>query len=264
MVMEVVLGEASEVKNVVEAIELVETGVAKFVFSSRGLSLKAMDSRECAMMEILIPSDAFAHYRCDNVFSVGLSLDQMLQLLHRAHDSDIVSLTALEGQDHVTFTFQCPSNLSFSDHRMNLMMDIDNGPLLDIHEDAEYHAIVELPSPVFTTICCHIDSLSNIPIISIIVTRDTPILLVAAGDFGLCMHLPRGGTVIEMTQCVSLAFEIRYLNLVMAAMSLSDTLTIRLSMELPEAVFEYKIAAEKGYVRFHLPIAFNASYLLDD
>lgn len=45
---------------------------------------------------------------------------------------------------------------------MNLMMDIDNGPLLDIHEDAEYHAIVELPSPVFTTICCHIDSLSNI------------------------------------------------------------------------------------------------------
>jgi len=109
MVMEVVLGEASEVKNVVEAIELVETGVAKFVFSSRGLSLKAMDSRECAMMEILIPSDAFAHYRCDNVFSVGLSLDQMLQLLHRAHDSDIVSLTALEGQDHVTFTFQCPS-----------------------------------------------------------------------------------------------------------------------------------------------------------
>ena len=107
MVMEVVLGEASEVKNVVEAIELVETGVAKFVFSSRGLSLKAMDSRECAMMEILIPSDAFAHYRCDNVFSVGLSLDQMLQLLHRAHDSDIVSLTSFSSKRATRRSLSC-------------------------------------------------------------------------------------------------------------------------------------------------------------
>lgn len=61
---------------------------------------------------------------------------------------------------------------------------------------------------------------------------------------------PEEETIIEMNEPVSLTFGLRFMNSFTRATSLSNTVTISLSNELPLAV-ECKIA-EMDYVRFYL------------
>ena len=61
---------------------------------------------------------------------------------------------------------------------------------------------------------------------------------------------PEQSTIIEMNEPVSLTFALRYMNSFTKATSLSETVAISLSSELP-VVVEYKIA-EMGYIRFYL------------
>lgn len=61
---------------------------------------------------------------------------------------------------------------------------------------------------------------------------------------------PEEATIIEMNDPVSLTFALRYMNSFTKATSLSSTVTISLSSELP-VVVEYKIA-EMGHIRFYL------------
>lgn len=65
----------------------------------------------------------------------------------------------------------------------------------------------------------------------------------------MCLQ-PEDAIVIEMNEPVSLSFALWYMNLFTKATPLSETVTIRLSSELPVMV-EYKVA-EMGYIRYYL------------
>lgn len=56
--------------------------------------------------------------------------------------------------------------------------------------------------------------------------------------------------MIDMNEAVSLTFALRYLNSFTKATTLSNTVTLSMSKELP-VVVEYKIA-DIGYIRFYL------------
>ncbi|KAJ1390318.1 Proliferating cell nuclear antigen, PCNA [Sesbania bispinosa] len=134
------------------------------------------------------------------------------------------------------------------------LMDIDSEHL-GIPE-AEYHAIVRMPSSEFARICKDLSSIGDTVVIS--VTKEG-VKFSTKGDIGtaniVCrqnttVDKPEEATVIEMNEPVSLTFALRYMNSFTKATPLSSTVTISLSNELP-VVVEYKIA-EMGYVRFYL------------
>ncbi|PWA38299.1 Proliferating cell nuclear antigen, PCNA [Artemisia annua] len=140
-----------------------------------------------------------------------------------------------------------------ADFEMKLM-DIDSEHL-GIPE-AEYHAIVRMPSAEFARICKDLSSIGDTVVIS--VTKEG-VKFSTRGDIGtaniVCrqnttVDKPEEATIIEMNEPVSLTFALRYMNSFTKASPLSNTVTISLSSELP-VVVEYKIA-EMGYIRFYL------------
>ncbi|OWM66725.1 hypothetical protein CDL15_Pgr010376 [Punica granatum] len=240
--LELRLVQGSLLKKVLEAIkDLVND--ANFDCSATGFSLQAMDSSHVALVALLLRSEGFEHYRCDRNMSMGMNLNNMSKMLKCAGNDDIITLKADDGSDTVTFMFESPTQDKIADFEMKLM-DIDSEHL-GIPE-AEYHAIVRMPSAEFARICKDLSSIGDTVVIS--VTKEG-VKFSTRGDIGTA-NIPEEATIIEMTEPVTLTFALRYMNSFTKATPLSNTVTISLSSELP-VVVEYKIA-EMGYIRFYL------------
>ncbi|KAG5253781.1 proliferating cell nuclear antigen family protein [Salix suchowensis] len=235
--LELRLVQGSLLKKVLEAIkDLVND--ANFDCSSSGFSLQAMDSSHVALVALLLRSEGFEHYRCDRNMSMGMNLGNMSKMLKCAGNDDIITIKGDDGSDTVTFMFESPTQDKIADFEMKLM-DIDSEHL-GIPE-AEYQQLLR---------CLHL--------IVISVTKEG-VKFSTRGDIGTAnivlrqnttVDKPEDATVIEMNEPVSLTFALRYMNSFTKATSLSNTVKISLSSELP-VVVEYKIA-EMGYVRFYL------------
>ncbi|XP_039052561.1 proliferating cell nuclear antigen 2-like [Hibiscus syriacus] len=199
-----------------------------------------MDSSHVALVALLLRSEGFEHYRCDRNLSMGMNLGNMSKMLKCAANDDIITIRADDGSDTVTFMFENPN--------------------------AEYQAIVRMPSSEFAKICKDLASLGDTVVIS--VTKEG-VKFSTAGDIGTANIVLRQNTavdkvcplschvivsrrsyIIEINNPVSMTFALRYMNSFTKATPLSNTVSISLSSELP-VVVEYKIA-EMGYIRFFL------------
>ncbi|CAA6656759.1 unnamed protein product [Spirodela intermedia] len=230
--LELRLVQGNLLKKVLEAVKDLVTD-ANFDCSSTGFSLQAMDSSHVALVALLLRSEGFEHYRCDRNVSMGMNLNNMAKMLKCAGNDDIVTIKADDGSDTVTFMFESPNQDKIADFEMKLM-DIDSEHL-GIPE-AEYHAIVRMPSSEFARICKDLSSIGDTVVIS--VTKEG-VKFSTRGDIGM-QTLFAGKTPLST----------RYMNSFTKATPLSSTVTISLSSELP-VVVEYKIA-EMGYIRFYL------------
>ncbi|KAJ0764428.1 putative proliferating cell nuclear antigen, PCNA [Helianthus annuus] len=250
--LELRLVQGSLLKKVMESIkDLVND--ANFDCSATGFSLQAMDSSHVALVSLLLRSEGFEHYRCDRNLSMGMNLGNMAKMLRCAGNDDIVTIKADDGGDCVTFMFESPNQDKIADFEMKLM-DIDSEHL-GIPE-AEYEAIVRMPSSEFARICKDLSSIGDTVVIS--VTKEG-VKFSTKGDIGtaniVCrqntsVDKPEEATIIEMQTPVSLTFALRYMNSFTKATPLASQVTVSLSSELP-IVVEYKIA-EMGYLRFYL------------
>ncbi|KAG5238301.1 proliferating cell nuclear antigen [Salix suchowensis] len=249
--LELRLVQGSILKKVIESIkDLVND--ANFDFSSSGLSLQSMDSSHIAPMALLLKSEGFEHYRCDRNTSMGMNLGNMSKMLKCAGNDDILTIKGDDVSDTVTFMFESPTQDKIADFEMKLM-DIDSEHL-GIPE-AEYHAIVKMPSAEFARICKDLASIGDTVVIS--VTKEG-VKFSTRGDIGTAnivlrqnttVDKPEDATVIEMNEPVSMTFALRYMNTFTKATPLSNTVIISLSPDLP-VVVEYK-TAEMGYFRFY-------------
>ncbi|KAI3731127.1 hypothetical protein L1987_62310 [Smallanthus sonchifolius] len=250
--LELRLVQGSLLKKVMESIkDLVND--ANFDCSATGFSLQAMDSSHVALVSLLLRSEGFEHYRCDRNLSMGMNLGNIAKMLRCAGNDDIVTIKADDGGDCVTFMFESPNQDKIADFEMKLM-DIDSEHL-GIPE-AEYEAIVRMPSSEFARICKDLSSIGDTVVIS--VTKEG-VKFSTKGDIGtaniVCrqntsVDKPEEATIIEMETPVSLTFALRYMNSFTKATPLASQVTVSLSSELP-IVVEYKIA-EMGYLRFYL------------
>ncbi|KAH7690820.1 Rad9/Ddc1 protein [Dioscorea alata] len=249
---EVRLVQGSVLKKVVEAIRELVTD-ANFDCSSTGLSLQAMDSSHVALVALLLRSDGFEHFRCDRNVSMGMNLANVSKILRTAGNDDIITLKADDDGDVLTFMFESPNQDRISDIEMKLM-DIKSEHLGI--PDAEYEAVVKMPSQEFLRICKDLSNIGDTVVIS--VTKEG-VKFSTRGDIGnaniVCrqnttVDKPEDSTTIQMKEPVSLTFALRYMNSFTKATSLSSSVTISMSSDLP-IVVEYKIA-DMGYLRFYL------------
>ncbi|CAK9173605.1 unnamed protein product [Ilex paraguariensis] len=212
-----------------------------------------MDSSHVALVALLLRSEGFDHYRCDRNLSMGMNLGNMAKMLKCAGNDDIITIKADDGSDSITFMFESPTQDKIADFEMKLM-DIDSEHL-GIPE-AEYEAIVRMPSTEFARICKDLSTIGDTVVIS--VTKEG-VKFSTRGDIGtaniVCrqntsVDKPEEATIIEMQEPVSLTFALRYMNSFTKATPLANQVTISMSSDLP-VVVEYKVA-EMGYIRFYL------------
>lgn len=243
--LELRLVQGSLLKKVMEALKDLVTD-ANFDCSASGFSLQAMDSSHVALVALLLRAEGFEHYRCDRNISMGMNLANMSKMLKCAGNDDIITIKADDGSDTVTFMFESPNQDKIADFEMKLM-DIDSEHL-GIPE-AEYHAIIRMPSAEFARICRDLSSIGDTEGVKFSTRGDIGTANIVCRQ-NTTVDKPEDATVIEMNEPVSLTFALRYMNSFTKATPLSNTVTISLSSELP-VVVEYKIA-EMGYIRFYL------------
>ncbi|XP_020883554.1 proliferating cell nuclear antigen 2-like [Arabidopsis lyrata subsp. lyrata] len=183
-----------------------------------------------------------------------MKLDSMSKLLKCAGKNDIITIKADGGSDTVTFMFESSTQDKIADFELKLM------GIVSVHIGIpvpEYHSIVRMPSGEFSRICKDLGSFGDTVVISVM-TKER-VRFSTESDIGTAnivlrqntnVDKPEDAIVIEMNEPVSLSFALRYMNLFTKATPLSETVTIRLSSELP-IVVEYKVAA-MGYIRYYL------------
>jgi len=247
------LVQAALLKKILEAIKDLVTD-ANFDVSSSGVSLQAMDSSNVALVSMLLRSDGFEHYRCDRNLSLGLSLASMAKILKCASNDDVVTLKADDNGDLITFMFESPKQDKISDFELKLLnIDSDH---LGI-PDTEYKAVIKMPSTEFQRICRDLTILGDTVVIG--ATKEG-VKFSVSGDLGTgnitCRPTtgsdtkPEETTTIELEEAVQLTFALRYLNFFTKATSLSPSVTISMSKDVP-LVIEYRME-DLGYIRFYL------------
>ncbi|KAI0504206.1 hypothetical protein KFK09_015156 [Dendrobium nobile] len=220
--LELRLVQGSLLKKVLEAIKDLVTD-ANFDCSATGFSLQAMDSSHVALVALLLRSEGFEHYRCDRNISMGMNLNNMSKMLKCAGNDDIITIKGDDGSDTVTFMFESPNQDKISDFEMKLM-DIDSEHL-GIPE-AEYHAIVKMPSSEFGRICKDLSSIGDTVVISV---SKEGVKFSTRGDIGSANIVCRQNKTVDKPE---------------------EATIIEMNEPLP-VVVEYKIA-DMGYIRFYL------------
>ncbi|GAQ81263.1 DNA polymerase delta processivity factor [Klebsormidium nitens] len=212
-----------------------------------------MDGSHVALISMELKCDGFDHFRCDRNLVLGININNMSKMLKCAGNDDIITLKAEDEADIITFMFESPDQEKVADFEMKLM-DID-AEELGIPE-TEYEAMVTMPSSEFQRICRDLASIGDTVVIG--VTKEG-ISFSTGGDIGKANVVCRQSSSVEkeedqvlvnLNNPVSLTFALRYLNNFTKATSLSPTVRLSLSKDLPITV-EYEIE-KLGHLRFYL------------
>jgi len=211
-----------------------------------------MDNFHVVLVSMLLRADGFSPYRCDRNIALGINLNSLTKVLRCAQNEDMVTLKAEDSPDSLNLVFENTENDRISEYDIKLM-DIDQEHL-GIPE-TEYSASITLPAAEFQRICRDLNQLSES--VAIEATKEG-VKFACSGDIGngsvtLRSHQniekPELSTKIDLTEPVALTFSLKYLVNFCKASSLSPTVTLSLSNEVPLLV-EYKM--DNGYVRFYL------------
>jgi len=249
------LTQGSILKKLMGAITDLVTD-ANFDCSSEGISLQSMDSSHVSLVTMNLRAEGFEHYRADRTLNLGISLQSMGKILKCAGNDDIITLKAEDKGDNVTFMFESPKQTRISHFTLKLM-DIDSEHLGI--PDTKYQCAVEMPSSEFQRICREISVIGDT--VKISATKDG-VKFAVAGDMGTgSIILKQNAGLDEEDDVISvsveeectLTFALRYLNFFAKATPLSDTVTLKMSPDVPLSV-EYKVGeeGELGTLRYFL------------
>ncbi|KAF3911854.1 hypothetical protein AA313_de0209002 [Arthrobotrys entomopaga] len=211
-----------------------------------------MDNSHVALVSMNLRSDGFSPFRCDRNIALGINLNSLMKVLRAANNEDILTVKAEDQPDSLNLTFESANNDRISEYDIKLM-DIDQEHL-GIPE-TDYAATITLPSAEFQRICRDLSALSES--VSIEASKDG-VKFSCSGDIGngsvnLRQHTnvedDTKSTKIDLTEPVNLTFSLKYLVNFCKASSLSPTVKLCLSNEVPLLV-EYEMG--NGYLRFYL------------
>jgi proliferating cell nuclear antigen len=112
-----VLADAKIWKNIIESLTLLDE--ANFVASERGIELRAMDPSRVAMVDFLLPANAFEEYVCSENTRLGINLDEMIKIMRRAQATDMLEME-LEDSVKLVMTFKGQNVRSFGINLLDL------------------------------------------------------------------------------------------------------------------------------------------------
>jgi proliferating cell nuclear antigen len=141
--LEIEVEDARYWKNCIDSIvNLIDEG--SFEISANGISLKAMDPSQIAMVSFSIPKSAFSKYKVDETTRVGINFDNMSKILSRSRGKDKLMMMIDENKLVLEF---------FGEDKRNFKL-----PLLDVQEGAqkepkiEFDAVVKIKAGQFKEI----------------------------------------------------------------------------------------------------------------
>eukprot|EP00741_Cyanophora_paradoxa_P020985 tig00021319_g20259.t1 len=247
------LSQAAIFKKILDAIkELITDG--SFDAASTGISLQAMDSSHVSLVSLLLKAEGFDHFRCDRGRSFGMNLKNLSSIIKCAGNDDKLTLKAEDDTDTICLVFENSETDKISEFEMKLMdIDVEH---LGIPE-TQYAATVKMPASEFQRVCKDLSSFGDA--VTMAVTKDG-IKFSVSGDVGTGQVVLRQSSAsdkkpeeqvsIDLQEPVTLSFALKYLNNFTKATSLSSSVYIKLSPDVPVCI-EYKIE-NLGHIQYFL------------
>merc|ERR1719440_391379 len=203
---------------------------------------------------MILRADGFSPWRCDHQISLGIHLEHFNKVLKCMGSKDEIGILYKEGADECNFTFTNPNEDKVSNFSLKLM-DIDSEHL-GIPE-TDYKTKIKISASEFQRICRDLMVIGDTLTISC--NKDNVQFRVngeiGKGDMTLRSNPGSSdddddATIIDCQEPVEQTFAMRYLNFFTKATSLSKTVCLSMSPEVPLMV-EYAID-DVGYVRYYL------------
>jgi len=247
------LVEGSILKKLVDAMKDLVTD-ANIDVSTSGLAMQAMDSSHVSLCAVLLRADGFDHFRADRTITLGLNFTSLAKILKCAGNNDIITMKAEDDADTLDLMFETESQDRISDFNMKLM-DIDSEHLGIPGQD--YKVMIKMPAAEFQRICRDMSVLGETCTIK---AEKGSVKFSVSGDLGTGNITRKTSTkddekdedktVIDIEEPLELTFALRYLNLFTKATPLSNSVTLKMSPDVP-LVVEYAIG-DAGYIRYYL------------
>ncbi|OMJ81128.1 hypothetical protein SteCoe_18493 [Stentor coeruleus] len=247
---EALLGNGLILKKIIESIKELVTEV-NFEVTSEAISLQAMDASHVALVVLVLRASEFEEYRCDRPQTLGVSITNLAKLLKIAGNDDSIILRAEDEAHVLTLVFTGKNNEKMCEFNLNLLtLDSEH---LGIPEQ-EYSAEVTMSSSEFSRICRELTQVTDT--LNLSVDKES-VKFAVSGDIGAGSITMRANNsdkseeklILNVSDKVSMAFALRYLNLFNKASSLSDEVVVSLSPEVPVVL---KFAFNLGELKYFL------------
>ena len=218
-----------------------------FKADSTGLKLTAVDGTTSAIVNLMLYSEKFEEYICDDPVNIGISLASVFKILKGIKNTDTISFTILKSdQNNMVLTSQNSDKKSIIRSKIKLL-DMDE-KIYNI-PDINFDSYITMPSSDFQT---YISDLSNISSEIEIKTNSDNMTMTAKGDFA-----EQSITINETNDKVSDKknenrglYNIKYIQLFTKSTNLCGTVEIYLKTNYPLTIL-YNVA-NLGVIKYCL------------
>ena len=213
------LTDNSILKNCFEAIGTIIDEV-QIQADSEGLRLRAIDRGHIAFVELELNAILFDEYDCDTPEHLNVDVDELVKILKRCKNDDILKCETTEGK--LSFIFEGDSTRRFSVN------------LIDIEYESPAPPTIELPVSLNLPTTLLVDALEDISIYTENITFSVDedyFKCNGAGEFGDVESKYIHG--VSINEVVASSFTIPKIKDMMKARKLDDTVTLGLGDEMP-------------------------------
>jgi len=247
------IAHASTLTKIMKSlVEIVKEG--NFQISQSGIALQCMDSAHVAIVFMVLEAGNEVEIECEDQFSLGLALKDVIDALKCANNDDRVIIEYDEKADSGSVKFIFKGKRQVSEFTLRLF---------DIEEenvgvpDMTYESTVTLPSSELQRICRDLKIWGENVVIS--TKKDGTVKFSVDGERGVGnislmddgdVDDKDGNVVVKVEKEVSLTFGLNYLNSFTKATALTGVVELSLTDGIPLSV-KYTIP-ELGYINYHL------------
>ncbi|RLG21649.1 proliferating cell nuclear antigen (pcna) [Candidatus Micrarchaeota archaeon] len=219
-------------KDCVDAIvNLINEG--EFEISSEGITLRAMDPSQIAMVDFKMPKKACSSYKVEGDVKIGVNFEDLSRVMGRARPEESLNLKLKDSRLEMTFKGKFT-------RRFNLPL-LDIGGTVPKEPKIEFDANIKLNASVLK------DSLKDASLVSshVVLSIDkNSFVIEATGDRGdVLIETKKEETVVIAHECTNNAkamFPLEYLNDILKGADSSTVITLYLKTDAPLKV-EYPV-----------------------
>lgn len=222
-----VLSNAKTWTYIVDALSTL-VDEANFVAKPEGLSMRAMDPSHVAMVDFVLPSDAFDEYECDKETLLGVNLDEMKKVMRRARTGDTLELFYDEAEKRLKLKLRGKTVRTFNIH------------LLDITAEELPEPAVEFKASAIITADALQEAVKDAAITSDhvkIIVQPEKVVLKATGDLGeVVVEMGKDSEAlldIQTAEEVTATYTLNYLADMIKVAKAADTVKLQLSTDMP-------------------------------
>jgi proliferating cell nuclear antigen len=222
----VTISDVSLIRDSIDTIsQLIGEGI--FNLSKNGISLVATDRAMVAVVRFDLKKDAFDEYKCDKDTSIGINIENLLQILRRAKSTDQITLEVSSDNSKLKIEMKGEGTRRFSIP----LLDISKGEIPEI-DQLDFSSKMQLKTSVMEEGISDADIISD----SVIFETDGKNLVIKTeGDSSSVeSKIDKKSGLVEISgDNVRSRYALEYLKKMIKAGKISETASLQMGRDFP-------------------------------